>query len=128
MTLEHFDSIFAFVIVITGISLIVTALNQMVSALLGLRGTHLRWGIQTLLACLDPKLKDQARVISEKVLHHPLISDSAFSRFDCALFRRWRLASAIRKDELINILQLLADEPQPDATAPTATQLPATVS
>src|SRR5207245_8474793 len=102
----------AFVVIITGVSLLVTALNQMISASLGLRGSHLRWAIKTLLSSLDPGLKEHANIISEKVLYHPLISDSAFSRFDCALFRRWKLASAIRQEELISVLQLLA---KPDA-------------
>lgn len=116
MTLEHFDSIFAFVIIITGVSLIVTLLNQAVSAALGLRGSQLRWGLETLLANLDPSLKQHAKTISEKVLQHPLISDSAFSRFNNILLNRWRLASAIRQDELMHILQLLAN----GGTAPTS--------
>jgi hypothetical protein len=53
MTLEHFDTILAFMLIITGVSLIITILNQMVSAFLGLRGTHLRWGIKTLLARIN---------------------------------------------------------------------------
>jgi len=46
MILEHFDTIFAFVVIITSVSLLVTTLTQMASALLGLRGTNLRWGYQ----------------------------------------------------------------------------------
>jgi len=113
MTLEHFDSILAFVLIITGVSLLITTLTQMVSALLGLRGTHLRWGIKTLLANLDPSLKAHAEEISEQVLQHALISDSAFSKMDHVLFSRWRLASAIRQDELVAILRILANPPNP---------------
>src|SRR5689334_6491367 len=122
MTLEHFDSILAFVLIITGVSLIITALNQMASALLGLRGSNLRWGIKTLLANIDPDLKEHAKEISEAVLHHSLISDSSFSRWNAWLLRRWRLASAIRQDELIDILRLLAkpppEQPSPDGKEP----------
>src|SRR5437867_13098964 len=103
MTLEHLDTIIAFVVIITGVSLLVTTLTQMVSALLGLRGSNLRWGIQTLLKELDPNLAAHAATISEKVLHHPLISDSTLSRFDVWLVKRWKLASAVRKEELIEI-------------------------
>src|SRR5437899_9791407 len=99
MTLEHFDTILAFVLIITGVSLFITALNQMVSAFLGLRGTHLRWGIKTLLFNLDSNLQPHAEQISEQVLHHPLISDSTFSRFQTGLFSRWKLATAIDKTE-----------------------------
>jgi hypothetical protein len=110
MTLEHFDSILAFVLIITGVSLIITTLTQMVSALLGLRGTNLRWGIKTLLANIDPNLKEYAEEISNTVLQHSLASDSAFSKFKDS-FSRWRLASAIRQDELVGILKLLAHPP-----------------
>jgi len=116
MTLEHFDSILAFVLIITGVSLIITALNQIVSALLGLRGAHLRWGLETLLANMDPELKNHVQEISEAVLHHPLISDSSFSRWNLWIFRRWKLASAIRTDELIEILRHLAKS-APDVPA-----------
>jgi hypothetical protein len=79
MTLEHFDTIFAFVVIITGVSLLVTTMTQMVSAFLGLRGTNLRWGIKTLVENLDSSLAKHAPIIAEKVLHHPLISDSTLS-------------------------------------------------
>jgi hypothetical protein len=111
MTLAHFDTILAFVMIITGVSLIITTLTQMVSALLGSRGTHLRWGLKTLLENIDPNLKKYAEEISEQVLQHSLASDSAFSKFQNDLTSRWRLASAIRQDELISILRLLANPP-----------------
>jgi hypothetical protein len=122
MTLEHFDTILAFVLVITGVSLLITALNQMVSAVLGLRGTHLRWGIKTLLANMDPSLQAHAEEISKQVLHHPLISDSTFSKFGSRLFSRWKLANAIRKDELVEILKLLVK--QPPGSSPTSAKEP----
>jgi hypothetical protein len=107
MTLEHLDTVIAFVVIITGVSLMVTLLTQMASACLGLRGTNLRWGIATLLKQLDPSLAPHAEQVSQAVLEHPLISDSTVSKANCWLFRRWRLASAVRKDELIGILLLL---------------------
>jgi hypothetical protein len=137
MTLEHFDSIFAFVVVIAGVSLLVTTLTQMVAALFGLRGMHLLWGIKTLLSSLDPNLTPHAEKIGSEVLHHPLISDSTFStlgskkegaiaplrRLLDRFLGRWKLASAIRKEELIRILTLLANPPPPaKPEAPAATR------
>lgn len=120
MTLEHLDTIISFVVILTGVSLLVTTLTQTVSALLGLRGSNLRWGITTLLQELDPNLADHAVAITQAVLHHPLISDSTLSsRFD-GLFSRWKLASAVRKDELIEILHKLAQPPAPPAAGQTA--------
>ncbi len=117
MTLEHLDIIFAFVLIITGISLLITALNQAASAVLGLRGTHLRWAITTLLKNIDPDLAPHARAIAEQVLHHPLISDSTFSGFGNRLLARWKLANAVRKDELVQILRLLAERAPASAAA-----------
>ncbi len=111
MSLEHLDTVISFVVILAGVSLLVTTLTQMASALLGLRGTNLRWGITTLLKELDPELRAYAPSISQAVLHHPLISDSTFSRFGARLLGRWKLASAIRKDELIGILHILAESP-----------------
>lgn len=122
MTLEHLDTVISFVVIITGVSLLVTTLTQMASALLGLRGTNLRWGIETLLKQLDPSLAAHARTITQQVLHHPLISDSTLSRFDVRLVSRWKLASAVSKDELVKILRLLATSPP----APTAGTSPET--
>lgn len=111
MTLEHFDTIFAFVVILAGVSLLVTVLVQMASALFSLRGSNLRWGIKTLLAHADPDLTKHAEMIAQKVLHHPLVSASIFSGVLPRLLSRWRLATAIRKDELLEILRVLAAQP-----------------
>jgi hypothetical protein len=116
MTLEHLDTIIAFVVILAGVSLLVTVFTQTVSALFGLRGANLLWGIKTLLKELDPNLAAHAKTISEKVLHHPLISDSTLSGARAWLAQRWSLASAIRKDELIEILHMLAQPPTAQAT------------
>ncbi len=120
MTLEHLDTVISFAAIIAGVSLLVTTLVQIVSALLGLRGANLRWGIATLLKEADPALSEHASRIAEKALHHPLISDSAMSGLESRLFGRWKLASAVRKREFIQILRALGQQaesgtPQPPA-------------
>src|SRR5262245_44023861 len=106
--LDHLDTLISFVVIISGLSVVVTTLTQMVSAALGLRGSNLRWGLKTLIEQLDPGLKEHATTLAEQVLHHPLVSDSSFSGFRTRLFARWKLASTIRKDELLEILHRLA--------------------
>jgi hypothetical protein len=115
MTLDHLDTLISYVVIITGVSLVVMIMTQTMSMLLGLRGTNLRWGIQTLLMELEPSLAAHAATISEKVLHHPLISDSTVSRLDFWLVKRWKLASVVRKDELIDVLHLLAQQPSDES-------------
>ena len=83
----------------------------MASTFVSLRGSNLRWGLKTLLANADPGLARHAEEIAEQVLHHPLISDSAFSAVLPRLLTRWRLGTAIRKDEFLEILRTLAASP-----------------
>jgi hypothetical protein len=111
MTLQHLDTLIGFATVMLGISLLITVMTQLISAVLGLRGTNLRWGLKTLLENVDPTLKDPAQKITEDILHHRLISDSTFSKFWVS--RRWRLANAIRRTELIDILKKMVSDPNP---------------
>jgi hypothetical protein len=106
----------AFAVVMVGISLIITVLVQMVSALLSSRGANLRWGIKTLFQEIDPKgyptLAANAQKLSETVLTHCLLSDSVLSSWRTGpLTRRLQLASAIRADELVAILNDIAADP-----------------
>lgn len=125
--LGQLDTFIAFVVVILGFSLLITILNQAIVALVAMRGTNLLWGIQTLLEQVDPRLAPHARTISEEVLRHPLISDSTMSkarqwRFVGPLISRWKLGSAIRADELVNILRMVAKKPPgPSAGAASTT-------
>lgn len=110
MSLEHLDTFIAFATVMLGLSLIITTLTQMVSALLGLRGTNLLWGLKALIVNIYPDSKQQAHEIAEAVLRHPLISDSAMSRIQRKLpvLRRWQLASHVTVGEFGAILEKIA--------------------
>lgn len=118
MNLEHIDTIIAFVAIIAGVSMLVTTLTQAVSAFFGLRGSNLRWGVEQLLAHADPLLKEHARAISDQVLHHPLVSDSSMSGMKNGLTARWRLATGIREDELLDVLRALAKDQEGKAEQP----------
>ncbi|MBZ5659680.1 MAG: hypothetical protein LAO08_04670 [Acidobacteriia bacterium] len=64
-------------------SLIVTAGTQLIISLLGLRGANLRRSLADLFetACDDGDAKRYGKIIARRVLRHPLISGSVFSRF-----------------------------------------------
>jgi hypothetical protein len=83
MTFQHLDTVLAFVGVMLAASLVITAGTQLAISLLGLRGTNLRSSLADLFenATQDRDARRYARVIAHRVLRHPLISDSAFSRF-----------------------------------------------
>jgi hypothetical protein len=99
--LQWLDTLIGLVVILLAASLIVMILTQIVTMLLSLRGYNLRNSISILLENLEPTLKDKAREISEKVLSHPLITDK------WGEFKRWGLATSIRKEELTDILDLL---------------------
>ncbi len=124
--MQRLDVLIAFVVVMLGVSLIITLCTQIVSSFLGYRGTNLRWGLVQLLKTLDPSLEGHAELIAQTVLTHPLISDSNVARFARQFvgvpllgpyLGRLHLASAIRVEELLGILQQLSD---PKANAGTA--------
>ena len=122
--LGYLDTLIGFAVVMLLISLLITILTQIVSALVNHRGSNLKWGLKTLFANIDakrlPNLTANADKVAEAVLTHCLISDSWFSGNKVAqklaaippldkLFRRFRLATAVRPGKLTAILQHLAN-------------------
>jgi hypothetical protein len=83
MMFEHLDTVLAFMAVMLAASLVITAGTQLAISLLGLRGANLRSSLADLFenATQDGDARRYARVIAHRVLRHPLISDSAFTRF-----------------------------------------------
>ena len=129
MVLQFLDTIIAFVVIMLGISLLITVLNQMISALLGSRGMNLLWGLKTLLGTIDPGLEAKAEGLAREFLETPLVSDSLFSKFPAdsplgRLTRRWRLASAVSAEDLAKGLGRMADALK-DKDAPMAAKITA---
>ena len=81
--LIYVDTIIGFSVVMLAVSLLITILNQIVSALLNHRGSNLRWGLKTLFANIDPQafptINANAEKLATAVLGHCLVSDSWFS-------------------------------------------------
>ena len=116
--LRYLDVIIAFSVIMLGLSLVITILNQMISAFLSYRGSNLRWGIQTMLSTLNEGvLGPQAKAIANRILTEPIVSDSIFARFGDVdlpllgtLLNRWKLASAIGADTLVRTLTRVSGE------------------
>jgi hypothetical protein len=47
MMLQYLDTIIAFTVIMLGVSLLITIITQMISALFGYRGINLFWGLKT---------------------------------------------------------------------------------
>lgn len=105
--LQYLDTLIAFAVIMLGISLLITILTQLVSAVLRLRGRNLVAGLKLLLEHADDGLKQHAKTIAESVLKHSLISDSLLKS---------RLATTIRKEEMKRVVNLLANPNAPAGT------------
>lgn len=97
--LDLLDSVIAFVAILLGVSLVITVLVQSISGLFNLRGLALVKGLKELLEQAELGTKD-AKALADKILCHPMISDSILPK-QWTFFAR---ASAIRKDELTRML------------------------
>jgi hypothetical protein len=128
MLTSYLDTAIAFVVVILGVSLLVTSLTQLISAFLGLRGSNLRWGLGILLKAGDKELAAAEKKLSTTVLTHPLISDSVFSKWSGPLSSRWRLANALSFKDLGTILESLEAAPNEASSTKAIQKVKATVA
>ena len=103
--LEMLDVAIGFATVMLAVSLIVMSVTQALSSVLALRGAKLRAGLQQLIEQTAPTLAAKADEISEAMLKHPLISDAS-----TRLAGRWQRASAIKKEELLPVLDAVLRE------------------
>lgn len=115
--LEHLDTLIGFATVMLLLSLLVTTVVQIVSALSNLRGKCLLDGTEQLLKQLDPGLAGQARAIALRALTHSAIGEKAASLRDLLPEKLRRatglprnLAVAIRPKELILVLKDLSED------------------
>ena len=128
--MEKLDTLIAFAVVMLGVSLLITILTQLISTALGLRGSNLLWGLETLFQELAPGLAAagiRPGDLAKEIIQDQLISDSSFSRVERMkivgplvgyltqvplagwLINRWRYATAIRLEELVRMVQRKAD-------------------
>ena len=74
--LSTLDTIIAFAVIMTVLSLLITIVVQMVSAALSLRGKNLANALALTFQTIDPKLKEQAQSLANQILRDPIFSDS----------------------------------------------------
>jgi Ni,Fe-hydrogenase III component G len=115
--LQQLDVLIGFAVVMSVVSLLITIMTQMMSALLGLRGANLADALVALILKIDPNF-DQgfpglSKNLADEILTHPMTSDSAFSMTKDRgklerLFKTWKRASAIRPEEFLEVARHLA--------------------
>ncbi len=77
--LESLDTLIAFVVIMTVVSLIVTVLVQMVSSALALRGKNLANALALTFQTIDPRIGELAYGLAAQILRDPIFSDSLFA-------------------------------------------------
>jgi hypothetical protein len=127
--LQTLDTIIAFAVIMTVLSMVITILVQMFSAALALRGKNLANALSLTFQTIDPNLKEHAHALAEHILKDPIFSDSIFrskdrgalaipdtklrtkpwSLWDLRLYRTTTLATAVRPGEVYRLLYELKD-------------------
>lgn len=117
------ETILAFAGIMLGLSLAITVLNQLVSNLLGLRGSALKWGLVTLIENLHAKAMTASNVstthidgIVDGILTDPLVTDATTPFGN--LTRLWHRATALTYEEFQRTLQFTTQPVNPNAAAP----------
>jgi hypothetical protein len=113
--LKQLDTLIGFAVVMLVVSLLITIVTQMVSAFLGLRGKNLTDALRLLIFKIDPNVTPaDAQALVKHVLTHCALSGSAMSMVPTLLDRvpvlswlrrKWKTATAIRPDELYDLLK-----------------------
>src|SRR5256885_9018183 len=80
--LSTLDTIIAFAVIMTVLSLLITIIVQMVSAALSLRGKNLANALALTFQTIDPKLQEQAQSLANQILRDPIFSDSIWRSKD----------------------------------------------
>lgn len=103
--LDSLDTLIAFTLIFTVVSLLITIVVQMITSLLNLRGKNLAWGIAEAFEAIAPELEaavaGRGKLLADYLLKDPLISDSQIGS-------KVKPATAVRADELFDLLHRIA--------------------
>ena len=76
--LSTLDTVIAFAVIMTLLSVLITIVVQMVSAALSLRGKNLANALALTFQTIDPKIGKHAHSLAAQILRDPIFSDSIF--------------------------------------------------
>ena len=80
--LDSLDTLIAFALIFTVVSLLITIVVQMITSILNLRGHNLAWGVAEAFEAIAPDLKAEvegrAKKLADHLLKDDLISDFQF--------------------------------------------------
>ena len=79
--LTTLDTVIAFAVIMTVLSLLITLVVQMVSAALSLRGKNLANALALTFQTIDPNIGKYAHSLAAQILRDPIFSDSFDTAF-----------------------------------------------
>src|SRR3989442_2496490 len=78
--LNTIDTVIAFAVIMTVLSLLITIVVQMVSAALALRGKNLANALALTFQTIDPRIGEHAHSLAAQILRDPIFCDSIWRR------------------------------------------------
>src|SRR6266404_7207409 len=78
--LNTIDTVIAFAVIMTVLSLLITIIVQMISAAFSLRGKNLANALALTFQTIDPKIGDDAHSLAAQILRDPIFSDSIWRK------------------------------------------------
>ena len=112
--LDSLDTLIAFALTFTIVSLLITIAVQIISSVFNLRGHNLSWGVAEAFEVISPNLKatvkGDAKKLADHLLKDDLLSDSQF------WFLPTSRAKAVRPDELFALMHRVVIGRRPGAS------------
>ena len=123
--LQSIDTLIGFIVIVLAASLLVTILVQMLSAAFALRGKNLGNALALTFQTIDPDIGQKAYALAERILSDPRLSGSSITMKTLdwsppanqlrpwswwSLFNGLQLASAIRPQEIYDLLKKIAKD------------------
>jgi hypothetical protein len=109
--LDSLDTLIAFVLIMLVVSLLITILVQIFSAMLNLRGLNLAQGLKRTFAVIDPDGDHHAKELANFILKGRFLSDSFLPNW--GIFKLWRHGAAIRSEEIFDAVKRIAIGKEP---------------
>jgi len=78
--LSTLDTVIAFAVIMTVLSLLITIIVQMVSAAFSLRGKNLANALALTFQTIDPNIGKHAHFLAAQILRDPILSDSIWRK------------------------------------------------
>lgn len=108
--LDSLDTLIAFALIFTVVSLLITIAVQMITSAANLRGKNAAWGLaetfETIAPDLAAQVEGKGKALADHLLKDPLISDNQIGK-------SVKMAAAVRADEMFDLLHRIATGKKP---------------